>query len=73
MPAASCLPTGGSLLTFTGAQIKALAEIPNDYELWEVKGDETVPVGNEQEVHIHEGQHFRAIPAGTFGVYGSTP
>ncbi len=51
----------------TGAAIKTLAGVPPDYELFEVKGDHTVPVGNEQEVHIHNNQHFRAIPAGTFG------
>jgi hypothetical protein len=53
--------------SLTGAAIKALAAVPADYELFEVKGDQTVPVGNEQVVHIHNKQHFRAIPAGTFG------
>ena len=51
----------------TGIQIKDLAKISRDYELFEVKGDQTVPVGNDQEVKIHENLHFRAIPAGTFG------
>jgi hypothetical protein len=51
----------------TGAQIKALANIPSDYELFEVQGEHTVPVGNEQIVKLHENLHFRAIPAGTFG------
>jgi len=51
----------------TGSQIKQLAGIPADYELFEVRGDQTVPVGNEQTVHIHDNLHFRAIPAGTFG------
>lgn len=51
----------------TGAQIKALAEVPADYELFQVKGDQTVPIGNEQVVHINNNDHFRAIPAGTFG------
>ena len=55
----------------TGAAIKALAAIPADYELFEVKGDHTVPVGNEQGVHIHNNQHFRAIPAGKFGLWQS--
>jgi len=52
-----------------GAAIKALAGVPTDYELFEVKGNQTVPVGNEQLVHIHNKQHFRAIPAGTFGAW----
>ncbi len=51
----------------TGAQIKSLAKVPADYELFQVNGDQTVPVGNEQVVHIHNNMHFRAIPAGTFG------
>jgi hypothetical protein len=51
----------------TGGRIKSLAGVPSDYELFEVKGDQTVPVGNEQIVHIHNNIHFRAIPAGTFG------
>ncbi len=54
-----------------GTEIKELASIPSDYELFEVTGDQTMPVGNEQSVHIHNNQHFRAIPAGTFGIYGS--
>ena len=56
----------------TGAQIKILGVVPGDYELFEVKGDQTVPVGNEQELQIHEKIHFRAIPAGTFGTRGAT-
>lgn len=51
----------------TGAQIKTLAGVPADYELFEVQGDKTVPIGDTQEVHIHNGLHFRAIPSGTFG------
>jgi len=57
----------------TGTQIKQLAAVAADYELFEVKGDQTVPVGNDQEVKIHENLHFRAIPAGTFGACGTTP
>ncbi len=51
----------------TGGQIKELAGVPADYELFEVKGNHTVPVGNEEKVKVHNNQHFRAIPAGTFG------
>lgn len=51
----------------TGLQVKQLANIPADYELFEVKGDKSVPVANDDKVHIHQRQHFRAIPAGTFG------
>lgn len=51
----------------TGGQIKDLAGVSGDYELFEVKGDQTLPVGNDQKVKILENQHFRAIPSGTFG------
>lgn len=51
----------------SGSQIKALAGVPADYELFEVKGDKTVTVGDSQEAQIHQKLHFRAIPAGTFG------
>ncbi len=56
----------------TGAQIKSLAGVPMDYELFEVKGDQTVAIGDSQEVQIHEKLHFRAIPAGTFGCRDSS-
>lgn len=55
----------------TGAQIKSLANIPADYELFEVQGSHTIPVGNDQKVKLHENMHFRAIPAGTFGTWQS--
>ena len=56
----------------TGAEIKALAHVPADYQLFEVQGKETVPRADDQKVHIHEKQHFRAIPPGTFGSYGAS-
>ncbi len=56
----------------TGTAIKTLAQVPADYELFEVKGDQSVPVGPDQVVHIHENEHFRAIPAGTFGQHAAT-
>lgn len=51
----------------TGLQVKQLASVPADYELFEVQGDHSVPVANDDKVKIHEKLHFRAIPAGTFG------
>ena len=51
----------------SGAAIKELAKIPVDYELYEVRGSETVRIGDAQIVHIHEKEQFRAIPPGTFG------
>jgi len=51
----------------SGAAIKELAKVPSDYELYEVRGNETVRVLDNQMVHIHEKEQFRAIPPGTFG------
>lgn len=56
----------------TGALIKALAGVPADYELFEAKGEKTEPVGNNDEVHLHDNMHFRAIPSGTFGQSDAT-
>jgi hypothetical protein len=51
----------------TGDQIKTLAGLPTDYALYIVRGAESVPVSGTDAVHLHEREHFRAIPAGTFG------
>lgn len=51
----------------TGAEIKALAGVPANYELFEVQGNHSSPVSDSQKVHIHNDLHFRAIPSGTFG------
>ncbi len=51
----------------TGNQIKNLALIPEGYELFEVIQGKSEPVGPDQEVQIKNGEHFRAIPPGTFG------
>ncbi len=56
----------------TGTQIKALAGIPPEYELFRVEGDKSIPVGNDERVHLHDNEHFRAIPSGTFGKNGLT-
>ncbi len=51
----------------TSDQIKQLASIPPNYELFVVHGNESVPIGPSQTVEIRNGEHFRAIPPGTFG------
>ncbi|MEO5825682.1 MAG: multiubiquitin domain-containing protein [Gemmatimonadales bacterium] len=51
----------------TGTQIKDLAGVPSDYELFLVHGNESQPVGPTEVVQLKNGVHFRAIPAGTFG------
>jgi hypothetical protein len=55
----------------SGAAIKQLAGVPADYQLFEIRGQETVPVGDNQVVKIHPELKFRAIPPGTFGTNGS--
>jgi hypothetical protein len=52
----------------TGEQIKQLAGIPLDYELFEQRGKESSPVRNQDRVHLHAEEHFRAIPAATMGM-----
>ncbi len=56
----------------TGDQIKNLASIPQNYELFLVHGNESEPIGPTQPVIIKNGEHFRAIPSGTFGYVAST-
>lgn len=52
-----------------GAEIKALANVPVDYELFRLEGNNSISIGNEERVHLHEKEQFRAIPSGTFGTY----
>ena len=53
----------------TGAQLKALASIPETNLLFlEVHGpgdDELIP--NDMTVHLHDGDHFYDMPPGNFG------
>lgn len=55
--------SSGSL---TGRQILALAGIGPDHDLFELQGegDRTggTPIGLEQVIEVHAGEHFRAIP-----------
>ena len=53
----------------TGAGIKALAGIPAGNLLFrEVHGPgDDEQVQNETVVHLHNGDHFYAMPPGTFG------
>jgi hypothetical protein len=50
-----------------GVQIKSLAGIPAEYELFRVEGQNSFPVGNDELLHLHQNESFRAIPSGTFG------
>jgi hypothetical protein len=55
------------LRELSGAAIKQLAGIPADYELYRVRDNDSEPIADNQLVPIREDEHFRAIPAGTFG------
>jgi len=49
----------------TSAEIRALATVPLDFELFEVRGDFTVSVGIQRVVQLHDRSSFRALPGPT--------
>ena len=49
----------------TGAQIKAKAGVPADYELAIIHGNKRDAVGDDQVIEIREGEHFIAVPSGS--------
>lgn len=53
----------------TGAQLKALAGIPETNLLFlEVHGPgEDEPIANDKLVHLRDGEHFFDMPQGNFG------
>ncbi len=65
-------PVATTQKELTGAAIKQLAKVPADYELFRVTGAETQRITDNQVVHIHPKEQFRAIPAGTFGTHVTT-
>jgi hypothetical protein len=50
-----------------GAQIKALAGVPSDYQLFLEQKGEDRPISDAQSVKLENGMHFFAVPAATFG------
>lgn len=46
----------------TGAEIKAAAKVPADFKLFRVEGHREVPVGDEEEIHVHHHEKFVASP-----------
>ena len=48
----------------TGAEIKAKAGVPADYDLAIVHGNKRDVVGDNQLIEIREGEHFIAVPGG---------
>ncbi len=53
--------------TRTGAEIKALAHASNG-ELYRLEGDERRRVGDDETVHLHEGEHFVIVHEAHHGV-----
>jgi len=49
----------------TGAEIKAKAGVPSDYELAIVHGQRHEAVRDNQEIEIRDGEHFVAVPGGS--------
>lgn len=46
----------------TGAEIKALANQPGDFNLFRVQGDHEIAVADDEELRVHHGEHFIACP-----------
>ena len=46
----------------TGAAIKAAAEVPGDDQLFRVEGAKEIPVGDNVQIEVHDGERFVATP-----------
>ena len=51
----------------SGAQIKALGNVPSDYQLFLEQPGEDKPIGDADSVKLHDGMKFFALPPATFG------
>jgi hypothetical protein len=45
----------------TGAEVKAAAEVPADFQLFQEHGKKLEPVTDNEQIKIHEGERFRAV------------
>jgi hypothetical protein len=45
----------------TGAEIKAAAGVPPDFELFEQKGSKLIPIADDEIVKLHNKQKFTAV------------
>jgi hypothetical protein len=45
----------------TGAAIKAAAEVPADFQLYREHGSKLDPIGDGEEIKVHDGEKFRAV------------
>jgi hypothetical protein len=51
--------------TVTGLQIKNKAGVPASSILYELRGTNKVPIGDNEQIEIHENEKFLAVPGGT--------
>jgi Multiubiquitin len=49
----------------TGLQIKSKAGVPTNSILYELRGVIRIPVGDNEEIDIHENERFLDVPGGT--------
>ena len=49
----------------TGSQIKSKAGVPSDSTLYKLQGENRIPIGDNEQVRIHENERFLAVPGGT--------
>ena len=49
----------------TGSIIKAKAGVSADTILYELKGDTRIPIGDSEQIEIHEHERFLDVPGGT--------
>ncbi|MGA3361623.1 MAG: multiubiquitin domain-containing protein [Solirubrobacteraceae bacterium] len=45
----------------TGAEIKQHAEVPADFHLYSEHGQKLEPVGDDEQLELHDGERFRAV------------
>ena len=49
----------------TGSEIKSKAGVPSDSILYELRGENRVPIGDNEQIRIHENERFLDVPGGT--------
>lgn len=47
----------------TGSAIKAAAGVDPAWDLFIIRGDHEIPVGNTEQIHVHPGERFVATPS----------
>jgi len=48
----------------TGLQIKTKAGVPTDSILYELRGNERIPIGDSETINLHENERFLDVPGG---------